>query len=149
MVVSNRQGSEDDPEFGSRGGIGGREGPQSSSTTRYKLSSTAPSWIPAETRCNGAEERGGWCGSASIGNFLPTGGGINSVRTKTREQRRDAGFKGRQLDSRKDRSASLFATFLDTVVNFLHSTPPPPLFFFFPLRRNANPRDNCNDNVMR
>ena len=58
MVVSNRQGSEDDPEFGSRGGIGGRESPQSSSTTRYKLSSTAPSWIPAETRCNGAEERG-------------------------------------------------------------------------------------------
>lgn len=70
--------------------------------------------------------------------------GINSVRTKTREQRRDAGFKGRQLDSRKDRSASLFATFPDTVVNFLHSTPPPLLFFF----SFANPRDNCNDNVM-
>lgn len=59
---------------------------------------------------------------------------INSVRTKTREQRRDAGFKGRNWirkpDSSKGRAytgLSLYYT-ADTVANL--SYPASPSFFF-------------------
>lgn len=76
---------------------------------------------------------------------------INSVRTKTREQRRDAGFKGRnwirKADASKGRAytgLSLYYT-ADTVANL--SYPAPPSFFCYLLLPGTAARvcENCSE----